>query len=342
MTKRDLDALFASKHRLLRASVHLKNFSKHRIPVLGYFRTKLQHHGKRAFVTFSVTAQGTSLLGLDAIQQLGLLIDGATLTCRLATPVFSQLPADVPPGFEHLPGRAMRRQHIVPVSAKLRRLPLALRQQGASELRRLEDDDGRGMTKNTPDMLQPADAVLSVCRVQSPVTGSDPYTRLKIPLTANSYVDIIEQVLVPFLLDGPFPDGLFVFQHDRSPIHTANGAAQTSPRTFSAQPSPDVDHWPPVSNHRGLPGANRTSSGTRYSQPSADANKDLSVSSHRNHRGSSRTPPSKNCSLTSPGTSRGSPVTNSRHLHEGGTQTTPSLGRRYPTRKNPARDKAAN
>ncbi|KAH7968960.1 hypothetical protein HPB52_013204 [Rhipicephalus sanguineus] len=124
--------------------------------------------------------------------------------------------------------------------------------------------------------------------------------------------------------------------------HLATGAAQTSPRTCSAQPSPDVDHWPPVSNHRGLPGASRTSSGTRYSQPSADANKDLSVSSHRNHRGSSRTPPSKNCSLTSPGTSRDSPVTNSRHLHEGGTQTTPSLGRRYPSRKNPARDKAAN
>ncbi|KAH7984348.1 hypothetical protein HPB52_019654 [Rhipicephalus sanguineus] len=126
------------------------------------------------------------------------------------------------------------------------------------------------------------------------------------------------------------------------PMAQPSGAAQTSPRTCSAQPSPDVDHWPPVSKHRGLPGASRTSSGTRYSQPSADANKDLSVSSHRNHRGSSRTPPSKNCSLTSPGTSRGSPVTNSRHLHEGGTQTTPSLGRRYPSRKNPARDKAAH
>ncbi|KAH7969008.1 hypothetical protein HPB52_013606 [Rhipicephalus sanguineus] len=148
MTKRDFDALFASKHRLLRASVHLNNFSKHRIPVLGYFCTDLQHHGKRAFVTFYVTAHGTSLLGLDAIQQLRLLIDGATLMCHLATPVSSQLPAGVLPGFEHLPGQAMRRQHIVPVSAKLCRLPLALRQQDASELRRLQDDDaivdGRG------------------------------------------------------------------------------------------------------------------------------------------------------------------------------------------------------
>ncbi|KAH7961040.1 hypothetical protein HPB52_001225 [Rhipicephalus sanguineus] len=129
--------LFASKHRLLRASVHLNNFSKHRIPVLGDFRTDLQHQGKRVFVTFYMTAHGTSLLGLDAIQQLGLLIDGATLTCRLATPVSSQLPVGVPPGFEHLPGRVKRRQHIVPVPTKLRRLPLALRQQDASELRRL-------------------------------------------------------------------------------------------------------------------------------------------------------------------------------------------------------------
>ncbi|KAH7935999.1 hypothetical protein HPB52_016348 [Rhipicephalus sanguineus] len=116
--------------------------------VTQHFPPDLQHHGKRAFVTFYVTAHGTSLLGLDAIQQLGLLIDGATLTCRLATPVSSQLPVGVPPVFEHMPGRAKSRQHIVPVPTKLRRLPLALRQQDASELRRLQDDDvivgGRG------------------------------------------------------------------------------------------------------------------------------------------------------------------------------------------------------
>ncbi|KAL1481168.1 hypothetical protein MTO96_034630 [Rhipicephalus appendiculatus] len=82
MTKKDFDMLSASKHRLLQTSI-LQNFSKHRIPVLGYFRTDLQHRGKRAYVTFYVTAYGTSLLGLDAIQQLELQIDGATLTCRL-------------------------------------------------------------------------------------------------------------------------------------------------------------------------------------------------------------------------------------------------------------------
>ncbi|KAH7951922.1 hypothetical protein HPB52_015430 [Rhipicephalus sanguineus] len=51
--------------------------------------------------------------------------------------------------------------------------------------------------------------------------GLGPLHKIEDSLTANSYVDIIEQVLLPFLLDGPFTDGLFVFQHDRSPIHTA-------------------------------------------------------------------------------------------------------------------------
>ncbi|KAH6942919.1 hypothetical protein HPB50_011955 [Hyalomma asiaticum] len=61
---------------------------------------------------------------------------------RLATPVSSQLATDVPPVFQHLFDGELglvrdfihlvkRRQHIAPVSAKLRRLPLALRQQVA-------------------------------------------------------------------------------------------------------------------------------------------------------------------------------------------------------------------
>ncbi|KAH7985558.1 hypothetical protein HPB52_025566 [Rhipicephalus sanguineus] len=189
MTKRDFDALFTSKHRLLRASVHLNNFSKHRIPVLGYFRTDLQHRGKRAFVTFYVTAHGTSLLGLDTIQQLGLLIDGATLTCRLATPVSSQLPASVPPGFENLPGRDKRRQHIVPVSAKLRRLPLELRQQDASELCRLQDDDvivgGRGRRPHSrldiSNQVFPAQAIRGSPAVQCDSTSAE--AQLQLPAT---------------------------------------------------------------------------------------------------------------------------------------------------------------
>ncbi|KAH7985407.1 hypothetical protein HPB52_025659 [Rhipicephalus sanguineus] len=102
------------------------------------------HHGKRVFVTFYVTVQDTSLLRLDAIQQLGLLIDGATLTC---TSGFEHLPRGALGRAEDYVHRAKRRQHIVPLPTKLHRLPLALRQQDSSELRRLQDDvivDGRG------------------------------------------------------------------------------------------------------------------------------------------------------------------------------------------------------
>ncbi|KAH7947358.1 hypothetical protein HPB52_010488 [Rhipicephalus sanguineus] len=156
----------------------------------------LQHHGKRAFVTFYVTAHGTSLLGLDAVQQLGLLIDGATLTCRPATPVSSQLPAGVPPAFEHLHSgalgrvkdyvhRAKRRQHIVPLSAKLCRLPLALRQQDAIELRRLQDDDGRGRRPHSrlriSNQVFPAQAIRGGPAVQCDSTSAE--AQLQLPAT---------------------------------------------------------------------------------------------------------------------------------------------------------------
>ncbi|KAK8787356.1 hypothetical protein V5799_022868 [Amblyomma americanum] len=51
--------------------------------------------------------------------------------------------------------------------------------------------------------------------------GLGPLHRIDGTLTADKYQDIIEQVLIPYTLDGPFPDGCFLFQHDRSPIHTA-------------------------------------------------------------------------------------------------------------------------
>lgn len=51
--------------------------------------------------------------------------------------------------------------------------------------------------------------------------GLGPVVRINGSLTAAAYADILEQVLIPFILDGPFPDGCFIFQHDRSPIHTS-------------------------------------------------------------------------------------------------------------------------
>ncbi|KAM7306637.1 hemicentin-2-like [Ixodes scapularis] len=41
------------------------------------------------------------------------------------------------------------------------------------------------------------------------------------PGALDAYSDIIENTLVPYVLDGPFPDGCFFLQQDRSPVHKA-------------------------------------------------------------------------------------------------------------------------
>lgn len=40
-------------------------------------------------------------------------------------------------------------------------------------------------------------------------------------MTAETYSDIVEQVMLPYVLDGPFTDGVFLLQQDGAPIHTA-------------------------------------------------------------------------------------------------------------------------
>ncbi|KAH7983148.1 hypothetical protein HPB52_009647 [Rhipicephalus sanguineus] len=100
-----------------------------------------------------------------------------------------QVPACVPPGFEHLPGRAKRRQHIVPVSPKLRRLPLALQRQDASELRRLQDDDvivdGGGRRPHSKlhisNHVLPAQAIRGGHAVQCDSTSAE--AQLQLPAT---------------------------------------------------------------------------------------------------------------------------------------------------------------
>lgn len=50
--------------------------------------------------------------------------------------------------------------------------------------------------------------------------GLGPLIGIDGALTATAYADILEQILIPFILGGPFPDGCFIFQHDRSPNNT--------------------------------------------------------------------------------------------------------------------------
>ncbi|XP_072142843.1 uncharacterized protein [Dermacentor andersoni] len=152
MTAEDFGKHFGRQHRLSKTAVDLKNFSKQCIDIQGLFQATVQFFQRSCSVTFHVTTTGTSLLGLDAIQHLGIQIDGTSLTCRLPSFPSVQSPTGVPPDFDHLSSdelglvnnfvhRIHRQQDAKPVSSKLRRLPLALRDQVTHELRRLEDCD---------------------------------------------------------------------------------------------------------------------------------------------------------------------------------------------------------
>ncbi|KAH7967757.1 hypothetical protein HPB52_002229 [Rhipicephalus sanguineus] len=45
--------------------------------------------------------------------------------------------------------------------------------------------------------------------------------RVEGPLTSARYCDILDYIMIPYALDGTFPDGDFLFQQDLSPVHTA-------------------------------------------------------------------------------------------------------------------------
>lgn len=51
--------------------------------------------------------------------------------------------------------------------------------------------------------------------------GLGPLVRLEGTFNAEAYCDVIASIMVPYALDGPFPDGFYYFQQDRSPIHMA-------------------------------------------------------------------------------------------------------------------------
>lgn len=50
--------------------------------------------------------------------------------------------------------------------------------------------------------------------------GLGPLARIDGRFNASAYCDMIEKALLS-VLDRPFPDGIYLLQHDRSPIHTA-------------------------------------------------------------------------------------------------------------------------
>ncbi|KAG0433578.1 hypothetical protein HPB47_019761 [Ixodes persulcatus] len=52
-------------------------------------------------------------------------------------------------------------------------------------------------------------------------SGLGPLHRMEGSFTASKYVEILREVLLPHVLDGPFPDGFFWLQLYRSPVYCA-------------------------------------------------------------------------------------------------------------------------
>ncbi|KAH6930443.1 hypothetical protein HPB50_013660 [Hyalomma asiaticum] len=52
-------------------------------------------------------------------------------------------------------------------------------------------------------------------------TGLRPLHRIAGRMTSDVYMDILQYTLVPYALDGPFPDGLFWLQQDGASVHAA-------------------------------------------------------------------------------------------------------------------------
>lgn len=70
--------------------------------------------------------------------------------------------------------------------------------------------------------------------------GLGPLVRIEDRFNAAAYCDLIKRVVVPYALDRPFPDGLYFFQQDRSPIHMAKSTTR-----FQEQLGVMLLEWPP-------------------------------------------------------------------------------------------------
>ncbi|KAH6938430.1 hypothetical protein HPB50_009172 [Hyalomma asiaticum] len=73
--------------------------------------------------------------------------------------------------------------------------------------------------------------------------GLGPMVRIEGRFTFSSYCSILDDVMVPYLLDCPFPEGDYVFQHDNSPIHSSRKSAKDcrlAPATSAQQMFPEL------------------------------------------------------------------------------------------------------
>ncbi|XP_037518349.1 uncharacterized protein LOC119395134 [Rhipicephalus sanguineus] len=84
--------------------------------------------------------------------------------------------------------------------------------------------------------------------------GLGSLVRIDGSFTASAYCGSLQEVLVPYALEGPFEDGCYQLQHDRSPIDTARTVASVlenlAIRTLSLPPvGPDLN---PIENVWGI------------------------------------------------------------------------------------------
>lgn len=56
-------------------------------------------------------------------------------------------------------------------------------------------------------------------------TGLGPLVKIENRFTSDMYCSILDDVMLPYLFGGPFPDGNFILQHDNSPIHKSRKVA---------------------------------------------------------------------------------------------------------------------
>lgn len=52
-------------------------------------------------------------------------------------------------------------------------------------------------------------------------SGMKPLLRMEGSFTSSKYAEILRKVFLSYVFDGPFTDGFFGLQNDRSPVHCA-------------------------------------------------------------------------------------------------------------------------
>lgn len=70
--------------------------------------------------------------------------------------------------------------------------------------------------------------------------GLGPLVRIEGSFTGSKYCELLVKHLIPYVLDGPFRDGCYMFQHDRSPVHKAR-AVSALLESYAVRQLP----WPP-------------------------------------------------------------------------------------------------